>query len=307
MGMAGLRSAEDGNRGRPPSRYERRRDVLVGSDRVGRDGFLRLAFERRGPATVLIERRFRLPLQALEPLPLEAGGAAVLMLLNPTGGIVGGDRLHTEVVLGPGAHCCLTTPSATKAYRTAGPPAIQEFSAHLGAGAVLEYLPDHLIPFPGSALRQSLAVELAEGSVAILLDAFAAGRVARGEAWRFAELEGALTVTDTRGLRFRDRFRLVPAVHRVWAAGCGGTEGMDYLATLLLCFDSEAAALNAALDGALAEVPGVRGGVSPLPRGGLLVRFLAHDAPALQAACRRLWTVARRALLDQDPPDLRKI
>src|ERR1700722_5749944 len=66
-------------------------------DRVGRDGFLRLRFARRGPNTILAQSRFSLPLQTLTPLTL-ANGAAYLMLLNPTGGVLGGDNLVTEIV-----------------------------------------------------------------------------------------------------------------------------------------------------------------------------------------------------------------
>src|SRR5207249_4291045 len=149
-------------------------------ERVGRDGRLVLRFERRGGATVLALRRFTLPLEALEPMALDpAGGAAVLVLLNPTGGIVGGDRLSTEVEVGPGARACLTTPAATKVYRARGPAAEQALAARVGEGAAFEYVPDHLIPSPGAALRQSIDVTLGAGAVAILYDAFAVGRLAR--------------------------------------------------------------------------------------------------------------------------------
>ena len=40
----------------------------------------------------------------------------------------------------------------------------------------------------GSALRQSLRVEMGRGSRAIILDAMASGRVAHGERWEFAEM-----------------------------------------------------------------------------------------------------------------------
>lgn len=227
------------------------------------------------------------------------------MLLNPTGGLVGGDCLRTAVTVGEQAHCYLTTASATKVYRTAGPATVQEFSARLGDGAILEYVPDHLIPSPGAALKQSIRVELGDGSVAILFDAFAVGRVARGEEWAFAELESALIVTDSLGLRLRDRFRLVPARQR-WA-GLGGMEGMSYLATLALLFDGDPGALLLELDSVLAGAPGVRGGVTRLGRGGLLVRFLAASAPELQATFRQLWAIARRSLLGLGPLDLRKL
>lgn len=228
----------------------------------------------------------------------------MLVLLNPTGGLVGGDCLRTEVSAGDGAHCCLTTPSATKVYRTAGTPAIQEFFARLGPGAVLEYVPDHLIPFPGAALRQSVTVELGEGSRAILFDALAIGRVARGEVWCFAELDTTVVVTDRLGPRLRDRFRLIPA-RRTWS-GLGGMEGMNYLATLALLFDGDGRSVSAELEAALADFSGVRGAVSELGRGGVLVRFLTAGAPELQAAFHRLWAIARGALLGLSPLDLRK-
>src|SRR5258708_21664102 len=95
------------------------------SERVGRDGFLRLRFARSGERTILAQSRFSLPLQALTPLTL-ADGASYLMLLNPTGGVLGGDHLVTEIELEAGTHACLTTPSATRIYRTTEKPSILE-------------------------------------------------------------------------------------------------------------------------------------------------------------------------------------
>ncbi len=43
--------------------------------------------------------RFTLPLQVLAPVALD-DPAAVVSLLNPTGGVLGGDRLAIDVVLG---------------------------------------------------------------------------------------------------------------------------------------------------------------------------------------------------------------
>src|SRR3984957_3958168 len=128
-------------------------------DRVGRDGFLRLRFARRGRQTILAQSRFSLPLQALTPLTL-VDGASYLMLLNPTGGVLGGDHLFTEIVQEAETHVCLTTPSATRIYRTAEKPAILETVIHLGEGATLEYFPDHVIPHVGSALLQSLRIDM---------------------------------------------------------------------------------------------------------------------------------------------------
>src|ERR1043166_1148030 len=61
--------------------------------RVGRDGYLALEFERRPHQTILTRCRFRLPLQALKPSYIGGDGSAFMLLLNPGGGLVGGDRL----------------------------------------------------------------------------------------------------------------------------------------------------------------------------------------------------------------------
>ena len=156
--------------------------------RLGRDGLLRLAFARRGDATVLRRCRYTLPLQALSPFTLD-DGACYLLLLNPTGGVLGGDRLHTEIVLEEGARVCLSTPSATRVYRSSGAASQVETILRVGRGATLEYLPDHLIPHPGSRLRQSLRIEMEQGSRGIFFDGFSAGRIALDESCQFHEFD----------------------------------------------------------------------------------------------------------------------
>lgn len=263
---------------------------------------------------MLADRRYALPLQVLEPMELEPGVAA-LMLLNPTGGVVGGDRLHTEVRLGAGSHACLTTPSATRIYRSAGPSAVLSFRATLEAGARLEYVPDHVIPSPGASAHQSTELVLEPGATALVLDAWSAGRPARGETWEFAELDLALAVSDAHGPLVRERARLGGRCS--WNR-LGGAEGHAYVATF--------AALGASTDGdptggrpqwealagaltarAAALHDGARVGVSALGRGGVLARVLARSAPALNEATEALWAVSRWRLYGLPPLPLRKL
>jgi urease accessory protein len=263
---------------------------------------------------VLTERRYALPLQVLEPMELEAGVAA-LMLLNPTGGVVGGDRLCTEVRLGAGSHACLTTPSATRIYRSVGPPAVLSFRATLDAGARLEYVPDHLIPSPGARVRQCSEVVLGPGAMALILDAWSVGRPARGEAWDFAELDLGLAVSDADGPILRERACLGGC--RFWDR-LGGAEGHAYVATFAAVgagaggdsigerrtWEGLAVALTAC---AAKATGGARVGVSALGRGGVLARVLARSAPALLEATDALWAGSRRWLYGLPPLPLRKL
>jgi urease accessory protein len=270
--------------------------------RVGRDGALRLVFERRGEVSVLAASRSILPLQVLAPVAL-AGPAAVVSLLNPTGGVLGGDRLEVDVEVRADAHACLTTPSATRIYRAADEPAVQSARLRLGPRAVAEWVPDHTIPSPDAALRQTLDVEVADGARLIAVDAWAAGRVARGEAWRFRLLDSALTVRDAAGLLVHDRFVL--ARGGGWT-GLGFAEGSPYFATVVVVADRGLDPFVDALPAAVPSEAGARLAAAALPRRGVLVRCLAPSAPALTAALRGMWTCARRQVLGLPPLDLRK-
>jgi urease accessory protein len=272
-------------------------DGLIAPARIGRDGRLRLVFERRGGRTVLTRSGWTLPLQILAPLDLD-DPATIVSMLNTTGGLVGGVRLVVDVNAGADTHVCLTTPSATRIYRTTGAPAVQEVRLRVGAGALLEWLPDHAIPFAGSAFRQSIHVEMGRGARLVLVDAFSVGRVARGEAWRFATLDSALAVRDDAGWLLLDRF--VIDGDRGWS-GLGHTEGAPYFATAVIIGPIDTRALT----DAVAQGPGGMA-VGELARGGVLVRCLARNAIELADAVELVWRVARRSLVGIDPPALRK-
>lgn len=240
-------------------------------------------------------------------MELDDSGVATVMLLNPTGGLVGGDVLETSVVLGPGSRVCLATPAASRAYRSAGAPAVQVFTACLEGDASLEYMPDHMIPSPGARLLQRTDVTLAPESTLIALDAWAVGRIARDERWRFDELDMSFVVRDSLGLLLRER-AVLRGPHP-WQ-GLGGAEGFAYIATFVAAAPSrdDWAELG---DELLAAVEmqrlDARFGATPLARGGLLGRLLCGTAPTLHEAVNVLWSVARRRLLGLDAIALRKL
>jgi urease accessory protein len=269
--------------------------------RVGRDGALSLRFERRGPRTVLAGCRFTLPLQVLTPLAL-AGDACVVSKLNPTGAVLGGDRLRVDVHVARGARAVVTTPSATKIHRADGAPAEQDVRLTVEAGGALEWVPDHTIPFAGSAFRQRLSARMAADASLVVVDAFSAGRVARGECWQFRHLESALTIVDDGGWLLHDRFVL--AGDR-WS-GLGYTEGLPYFATIVAIVPGDLDELAGAARAALSETCATRGGVARLPRRGIAVRCLAADAPGLECAVRAVWAAIRTTALGGGAVALRR-
>jgi urease accessory protein len=266
---------------------------------------LKLRFERRGPATVVAGCRYTLPLQVLAPVALD-DPAAIVSILNPTGGLVGGDRLSIDVHVAAGAHAVLTTPSATRVYRTAGEPTVQAVRLSVGPRAVVEWVPDHTIPFAGSALRQTIDVVLEETAGLILVDAFSAGRIALGEAWRFEVLESAVSVRDPRGWLLHDRFVLRGRAGHQGFDGLGFAESHPYFASIAIIGAFDAGRLAADVERLGANGGAASLGVAVLPRGGALVRCLAPTAPALIDAIEGCWRIGRGALLGLPPLALRK-
>ncbi len=303
-GGSGRPPSPPGARGAPgpPGHPSIHPQALTASARVGRDGRLCLRFERRGGKSILAHSAYSVPLQILAPIRLD-DPAAVVSMLNPTGGLLGGDRLVIDVSVGCDAHACLTTPSSTRVYRTSGPAAEQDVRLRVEAGAALEWLPDHTIPSAGSAFRQRIDVGLAPDARLILVDAFAAGRVARGEAWKFARLESAITIREGPRWILHDRFALAPG--GPWASrGC--SDGHPYFGAVFVAGPGDlrdlARAMTAALDGR-----GVVAGAAAGPRGGLVARVLAADAPALLGALDTLSALGRRAVLGLPSLSLRKL
>jgi urease accessory protein len=228
------------------------------------------------------------------------------MLLNPTGGVLGGDHLITEIVQEAGTHAYLTTPSATRIYRTTEKPAILETVIRLDEGATLEYFPDHVIPHIGSALHQRLRVEMARGSRAILFDSMASGRVAHGERWNFTEMDSRTEVFASGRPAYINRTKIVPETKRPDRLGL--MEEFDYMSCVVLFADDFVRwkEVCAGLNEELKSAPDIRGAATLVSRGGCVARFLARSAPAMTMTNKKLWDVAREMLLHLSPFDHRK-
>jgi urease accessory protein len=153
---------------------------------------LRLDFERDQVMgrTVLAASQQEPPLRVVRAFALE-DGAAMVHLHNVSGGVLGGDRLGLSVHLGAGACAQVTTTGATRIYRPRvdAPPAVQSNEISVGESALLEYLPDPLIPFAGARFSQRTVIRLSRGAGLFWWEILAPGREARGEIFEYASVE----------------------------------------------------------------------------------------------------------------------
>ena len=124
-------------------------------------GRLSLRFSARDGRTVLVGRRHEGPLCVQRPFYPEGPAPCHVYVLHPPGGVVGGDGLRLDIAVEQGARALVTTPGATKLYRSAGAEAaiVQDFA--VADGGCLEWLPQEPIVHDGALARQETAVELA--------------------------------------------------------------------------------------------------------------------------------------------------
>lgn len=141
---------------------------------------LSLHYRRDGLRT-LAHDRHEGPLRVLRRLYPEGPGICHHVIVHPPGGIVGGDRLAVDVRLDEGSHALITTPGATRFYRSAGAEASQRVRMSLGAGSRLEWLPLETIVHRGCIAESHLTMTFEAGAEAIGWDVLALGAPAAGE------------------------------------------------------------------------------------------------------------------------------
>lgn len=153
------------------------------------------------------------PLRVLQSLYPEGGETCHNVLVHPPGGLVGGDTLDIDVTVGAGAHGLITTPGATRFYRSEGPPARQRTHLRLEAGARLEWLPLEALAYSGCNASNELSMDLAPDAELLGWDITALGLPHAGQPFvtgrwhQHVELHGAwlergvIDAADTRLLQ----------------------------------------------------------------------------------------------------------
>lgn len=115
------------------------------------------------------------PLRILQSLYPEGDAVCHNVLVHPPSGLVGGDTLDMHVTVGEGAHGLVTTPGATRFYRSEAGLATQQVHARLASGARLEWLPLEAIAYNGCDALNHAVFELAPGAELITWDITALG------------------------------------------------------------------------------------------------------------------------------------
>ena len=177
--------------------------------------------------STLLEQFVSAPMHVSKPWWDE--GLLIVNAINSTAGLFSGDVIETNVEVKPGAEMLLTSASANRAHRMPFGRATVRQTMRVGAGGWLEVWPSLFIPHGGSDYFQETSVDLEAGSRFLWFESFAPGRVASGEAWKFARFESRFQVTyDSRPI-VRESYSLTPdspsvtALRNQFPAACHAT------------------------------------------------------------------------------------
>lgn len=261
---------------------------------------LSLRYTRDGQRTVGRDRHEG-PLRVLKALHPEGPGICHHVIVHPPGGVVGGDQLHVDLQAGAGTHALVTTPGATRFYRSDGATARQQVHLQLAADARVEWLPLETIAHAGCIAENRLTLDLAEGAECLGWELLALGLPAAGEAFDRGSFLQQLELPGA----WLDRGRL-RAADALLLDGALGLAGHRVLGTLWLAAGRpwDEARREALLDGARALLGDALAGATAVHGQVLVLRLLAdrvEPAMRLLQAVRGAW---RRSAwgLDAEPP-----
>ena len=260
------------------------------------DATLELAFERRGTRTILVSDRHTGPLLVQKALYPEDGEPCHAIVLHPPAGVAAGDRLALGVDVGPDSRVLLTTPGATKWYRSSGAAAGSRTRLRVADRAVLEYLPREAIVFDGARAEVLLEMDLGMDACLIGWDLWCLGRTASGETFRGGRLQLVTRLSRSGSPLWEERgafdggsavlhsaagFAGQPVFGTLWAAGADAAR-----AVVDAC---RAVPLESAGRGAVTQLPGV-----------LLARYLGPSTEEAFAWFTALWSLLRPVYTGRD-------
>lgn len=164
-------------------------DMIESDVRSGWKANLNLTFVNRGDKTVVKHRSQSGPLAIQRPLYPD-GTTCHTYLLHPPGGVVGGDTLSIDVTAESRASVLMTTPGATKFYRSDKRYAVQKQVLRVKADARLDWLPQENIFFPSAHARIDTEVHLESGAQFWGWEMHCFGRPALNEGFDAGQLVG---------------------------------------------------------------------------------------------------------------------
>ncbi|VXD08663.1 Urease accessory protein UreD [Enterobacterales bacterium 8AC] len=269
----------------------------MASAAVGKSGYLRLRFTKKGNRSVLHEMERKVPLLVQKALywDEEMPFLPCVPIISTSGCILQGDRLSSVIEVAEGASAHVTTQSATKIHSMDSNYAAQTQFIHVDEGAYLEFMPDPIIPHRNSRFINETIIECAHNATVIYSEILMSGRKYHhhDERFGFDVYSSRMTVKNLQGeTLFTEKLVLEPKEHPLDVVGVMGA--FDTYGNVIVITE------KAFQDEILEQSPSCYSqefchGVSRLPNDcGLIFKALSCDSAKVKQCIREFWHIVRK-------------
>lgn len=245
------------------------------------------------------------PLRILKSLYPEGDAICHNVLVHPPGGLVGGDAIDIQISVASGAHGLVSTPGATRFYKSGGHPALQQVVAHVADQARLEWLPLEAIAYNDCQGTNRAVFNLAPGAELITWDVTALGLPTSDQAFEHGHFQQHLEIPGV----WLERGNIQGADSR-WLNSPLGLVGQKCLANLVFACGSPIApervelALASARQVMEAHPLKLQAGITCAHPQVIVLRVMAPLVEPTMDLLKQVWATWRHALwnLPSVPP-----
>jgi len=267
--------------------------MILQSIQDGWKGFLSFTFVQSGQHTVVKDKKHFGPLVLQRPYYQEINRPSVLVI-HPPGGIVGGDVLELNIKLKDNSKGLVSTPSATKFYRSKGRLAKQIQKIEMSSGCELEWLPQETLFFDQSISENILSFHLNNSNNKLIAwDIVGLGRPASGEWFDNGALTQSLELMIEGDLVFVDRLNIDQETLLLQSKT--GLNGCMLSATALFYFD-DVQVMQRLKESLQAQDWPLQVGITQMD-GLVVLRALGHELDLVKEVLYEAWKIARPVVL----------
>ncbi|URJ25007.1 urease accessory protein UreD [Candidatus Blochmannia ocreatus (nom. nud.)] len=213
-------------------------------------------------------------------------------LLHPPGGLVGGDKLILNVQLEPNSSALLTTPGASRFYRSNGLYAEQTNMFKLRKNTTLEWVPQSSIFFPKTKAKIHNTFILEEGARVIAFETLCFGYLSSHVLLYPEETDIYLNVIISNSVGLQDRFKVTELEYFEKLGGF-------FISAMLFAIPSDYEILKKVRTLIKPVRSSYIGGASLLDTI-LIVRLLGKDHQFIKQLIHRIWYIVRPAVIGKD-------
>ena len=253
---------------------------------------LKLRFAAVDKVTRLVEREHIGPLLVQKPLYPEGSEICHTVIIHPPGGIVSGDQMEINTRIGPEAKVQITTPGATKWYKSKGYTARQKVSIHIDSSGALEWLPQETIFFNHADVGIDHEVNLQGNAIYVGCEILCFGRTASGETFNNGQIRQRTRIRRDDKLIWLEQIRLQGQSFAM--KGPLSLAGNTVCATLIM---TGRAIIPARIDEVREAIKAIELsnghiGLSQM-KSVIVARYLGQSSEAARQAMLQVWSLLR--------------